>query len=128
MRTRLSYRLVENASRLLETRRLSLIVDLDQTIIHAAFDPTVGEWMKDENNANHPATRVSWLHIPDRAFCGLAHCTDSQCLHIGHSTVCSAWKSARILYQIATKVARVFERGHQAVRASYIHHGHAELR
>ncbi|GAB5593195.1 CTD phosphatase Fcp1 [Umbelopsis nana] len=47
----------ENASRLLETRRLSLIVDLDQTIIHAAFDPTVGEWMKDENNANHPATR-----------------------------------------------------------------------
>ncbi|KAM3579041.1 CTD phosphatase Fcp1 [Umbelopsis sp. WA50703] len=47
----------ENASRLLDTRRLSLIVDLDQTIIHAAFDPTVGEWMNDENNENHPATK-----------------------------------------------------------------------
>lgn len=51
----------ENASRLLETRRLSLIVDLDQTIIHAACDPTVGEWMNDKNNKNHPATKVSWL-------------------------------------------------------------------
>jgi TFIIF-interacting CTD phosphatase-like protein len=51
----------ENAARLLETRRLSLIVDLDQTIIHAACDPTVGEWMNDKNNKNHPATKVSWL-------------------------------------------------------------------
>jgi TFIIF-interacting CTD phosphatase-like protein len=50
---------LENASRLLETRRLSLIVDLDQTIIHAACDPTVGEWMNDKNNKNHPATKVS---------------------------------------------------------------------
>lgn len=50
----------ENAARLLETRRLSLIVDLDQTIIHAACDPTVGEWMNDKNNKNHPATKVSW--------------------------------------------------------------------
>ncbi|KAI8580503.1 hypothetical protein K450DRAFT_237359 [Umbelopsis ramanniana AG] len=47
----------ENAARLLETRRLSLIVDLDQTIIHAACDPTVGEWMNDKNNKNHPATK-----------------------------------------------------------------------
>ncbi|KAH8547760.1 TFIIF-interacting CTD phosphatase [Umbelopsis sp. PMI_123] len=47
----------ENAARLLETRRLSLIVDLDQTIIHAACDPTVGEWMNDKNNTNHPATK-----------------------------------------------------------------------
>lgn len=30
---------------LLRTRRLSLIVDLDQTIIHTTVDPTVGEWM-----------------------------------------------------------------------------------
>jgi TFIIF-interacting CTD phosphatase-like protein len=51
----------ENAARLLETRRLSLIVDLDQTIIHAACDPTVGEWMNDKNNTNHPATKVSWI-------------------------------------------------------------------
>lgn len=29
----------------MSTRRLSLIVDLDQTIIHTTVDPTVGEWM-----------------------------------------------------------------------------------
>lgn len=34
-----------STSHLLSTRRLSLIVDLDQTIIHATVDPTVGEWM-----------------------------------------------------------------------------------
>lgn len=30
---------------LLNTRKLSLIVDLDQTIIHTTVDPTVGEWI-----------------------------------------------------------------------------------
>jgi RNA polymerase II subunit A-like phosphatase len=29
----------------LTNRKLSLIVDLDQTIIHTTVDPTVGEWM-----------------------------------------------------------------------------------
>ncbi|KAK4683531.1 RNA polymerase II subunit A C-terminal domain phosphatase, partial [Tremellales sp. Uapishka_1] len=40
---------LENLSRdtLLSTRRLSLIVDLDQTIIHTTVDPTVGEWMSE---------------------------------------------------------------------------------
>lgn len=32
---------------LLSSRRLSLIVDLDQTIIHTTVDPTVGEWMNE---------------------------------------------------------------------------------
>ncbi|WRT70407.1 uncharacterized protein IL334_007405 [Kwoniella shivajii] len=32
---------------LLSTRRLSLIVDLDQTIIHTTVDPTVAEWMEE---------------------------------------------------------------------------------
>ncbi|WVO12433.1 hypothetical protein L204_100032 [Cryptococcus depauperatus] len=38
---------LENLSRnaLLSARRLSLIVDLDQTIIHTTVDPTVGEWL-----------------------------------------------------------------------------------
>lgn len=38
---------LENLTRdaLLSTRRLSLIVDLDQTIIHTTVDPTVAEWM-----------------------------------------------------------------------------------
>jgi RNA polymerase II subunit A-like phosphatase len=30
---------------LLKSRKLTLIVDLDQTIIHTTVDPTVGEWM-----------------------------------------------------------------------------------
>lgn len=37
----------ENSRRLLRERKLSLIVDLDQTIVHATVDPTVGEWMED---------------------------------------------------------------------------------
>ncbi|KAJ7634451.1 hypothetical protein FB45DRAFT_829675 [Roridomyces roridus] len=34
----------ETADELLNSRKLSLIVDLDQTIVHATVDPTVGEW------------------------------------------------------------------------------------
>lgn len=45
----------ESTRRLLEQRKLALIVDLDQTIIHATVDPTVGEWMKDQSNANYKA-------------------------------------------------------------------------
>jgi RNA polymerase II subunit A-like phosphatase len=41
--------------RLLASRRLSLVVDLDQTIIHATVDPTVGEWKEDKDNPNHRA-------------------------------------------------------------------------
>ena len=35
----------ETAAHLLKSRKLSLIVDLDQTIVHATVDPTVGEWI-----------------------------------------------------------------------------------
>ncbi|RUO95418.1 HAD-like domain-containing protein, partial [Jimgerdemannia flammicorona] len=52
----------ENTDRLLASRRLSLIVDLDQTIIHATWDPTVEDWMKDEKNVNHPATKVGFWY------------------------------------------------------------------
>jgi len=45
----------ESTSRLLSHRKLALIVDLDQTIIHATVDPTVGEWMKDTSNPNYKA-------------------------------------------------------------------------
>ena len=41
-------------------RKLSLIVDLDQTIIHTTVDPTVGEWMaeieRDEEEELVPPT------------------------------------------------------------------------
>lgn len=35
----------ETAEHLLKSKKLSLIVDLDQTIVHATVDPTVGEWI-----------------------------------------------------------------------------------
>lgn len=35
----------ETAEHLRKARKLSLIVDLDQTIVHATVDPTVGEWI-----------------------------------------------------------------------------------
>ncbi|PFH49674.1 hypothetical protein AMATHDRAFT_147139 [Amanita thiersii Skay4041] len=37
----------ETADHLLRSRKLSLIVDLDQTIVHATVDPTVGEWISE---------------------------------------------------------------------------------
>ncbi|GAA5866573.1 hypothetical protein JCM8547_005463 [Rhodosporidiobolus lusitaniae] len=42
-------------TRLLSTKKLSLIVDLDQTIVHATVDPTVGEWLQDPSNPNYSA-------------------------------------------------------------------------
>ncbi|GKZ39900.1 carboxy-terminal domain (CTD) phosphatase, partial [Aspergillus brasiliensis] len=49
-------RVEEDAKRrLLSNRKLSLVVDLDQTIIHATVDPTVGEWMQDKENPNYQA-------------------------------------------------------------------------
>ncbi|KAK3319587.1 hypothetical protein B0T19DRAFT_493041 [Cercophora scortea] len=43
--------------RLLLQRKLSLVVDLDQTIIHACIDPTVGEWQRDPSNPNHESVK-----------------------------------------------------------------------
>lgn len=47
----------ESISHLLSQRKLALVVDLDQTVIHATVDPTVGEWMKDPDNPNFEALK-----------------------------------------------------------------------
>ncbi len=47
----------EAKRRLLASRKLSLVVDLDQTIIQATVDPTVADWQKDEHNPNHDAVK-----------------------------------------------------------------------
>jgi RNA polymerase II subunit A C-terminal domain phosphatase len=47
----------EAKRRLLAARKLSLVVDLDQTIIHAAVDPTIAEWQKDIENPNYEAVK-----------------------------------------------------------------------
>ncbi|KAF2147221.1 uncharacterized protein K452DRAFT_3678 [Aplosporella prunicola CBS 121167] len=47
----------EAKRRLLANKKLSLVVDLDQTIIHATVDPTVAEWKKDPDNPNYDAVK-----------------------------------------------------------------------
>ncbi|KAL6939187.1 hypothetical protein ACO0RG_003015 [Hanseniaspora osmophila] len=38
---------------LLKQKKLILVVDLDQTVIHCGVDPTIGEWIKDPQNPNY---------------------------------------------------------------------------
>ncbi|KJZ73454.1 hypothetical protein HIM_07248 [Hirsutella minnesotensis 3608] len=47
----------DTQKRLLRQRKLSLVVDLDQTIIHACIEPTIGDWQKDPSNPNYEAVR-----------------------------------------------------------------------
>ncbi|KAK6516679.1 RNA polymerase II [Arthrobotrys conoides] len=47
----------EAKKRLLSAKKLSLVVDLDQTIIQATVDPTVGEWRDDPSNPNYHAVK-----------------------------------------------------------------------
>ena len=59
--------------RLLKNRKLSLVVDLDQTIIHACIDPTVGEWQADKSNPNHDSVKdVKKFQLADDGPRGLA--------------------------------------------------------
>ncbi|KAI1332441.1 hypothetical protein F5Y16DRAFT_357800 [Xylariaceae sp. FL0255] len=48
---------MQSQRRLLKDRKLSLVVDLDQTIIHACIEPTVGEWQQDPTNPNYEAVK-----------------------------------------------------------------------
>ncbi|KAH6638537.1 hypothetical protein BKA67DRAFT_506570, partial [Truncatella angustata] len=48
---------VELQERLLKQRKLSLVVDLDQTVIHACVEPTIGEWQRDPTNPNHESVK-----------------------------------------------------------------------
>jgi RNA polymerase II subunit A-like phosphatase len=59
--------------RLLKNRKLSLVVDLDQTIIHACIEPTVGDWQDDPNSPNHEAVKdVAKFQLKDEGVRGLA--------------------------------------------------------
>ncbi|KAI5959149.1 fcp1 [Candida pseudojiufengensis] len=48
---------MNTTDRLNEEKKLILVVDLDQTVIHATVDPTVGEWQSDPSNPNYPAVK-----------------------------------------------------------------------
>lgn len=59
--------------RLLKHRKLSLVVDLDQTIIHACIEPTVGEWQRDPTSPNYDAVKeVRSFQLNDDGPRGLA--------------------------------------------------------
>lgn len=59
--------------RLLEKRKLSLVVDLDQTVIHACIEPTIGEWQSDKLSPNYEAVKdVVKFQLSDDAPRGLA--------------------------------------------------------
>ena len=47
----------EAKRRLLASRKLSLVVDIDLTIIQATVEHTVADWQKDPNNPNHDAVK-----------------------------------------------------------------------
>lgn len=38
-------------------KKLVLVVDLDQTVIHCGVDPTIGEWSRDPKNPNYEALK-----------------------------------------------------------------------
>lgn len=56
-----------SSDRLLKEEKLILVVDLDQTVIHAAVDPTIGEWMRDTSNPNHEALKdVQYFSLEEK--------------------------------------------------------------
>ncbi|AET39639.1 protein serine/threonine phosphatase Ecym_4610 [Eremothecium cymbalariae DBVPG len=53
-----AYTLEKSAQKQLrEARKLVLVVDLDQTVIHCGVDPTIGEWSKDPDNPNYESLK-----------------------------------------------------------------------
>lgn len=53
----------ERANVLLKGRKLSLLLDLDQTVIHATVDPVVGSWLNDPHNLNFPTLKDVYFFI-----------------------------------------------------------------
>ncbi|KAF2743904.1 hypothetical protein M011DRAFT_471030 [Sporormia fimetaria CBS 119925] len=63
----------EARTRLLSAKKLSLIVDLDQTVIHTTCERTVADWQADENNPNHEAVKdVRSFQLADDAHSNIA--------------------------------------------------------
>jgi len=58
----------------LNGRKLSLVVDLDQTIIHATVDPTVAQWQADPDEVNHEVLKdVQSFSLPDPGYVPEGH-------------------------------------------------------
>ena len=46
------------SNRLLKQRKLSLLLDLDQTVVHATVDQTVQQWLDNPENPEFPTIKV----------------------------------------------------------------------
>jgi RNA polymerase II subunit A C-terminal domain phosphatase len=52
--------------RLLNEKKLSMLLDLDQTVVHATVDDQVKGWLEDPENLSFPRINdVSWFTLPD---------------------------------------------------------------
>jgi RNA polymerase II subunit A-like phosphatase len=71
----------EAKTRLLQARKLSLIVDLDQTVIHTTCERTIAEWQADPENPNYEAVKdVQSFQLADDNLAGVAaNCIMSRC-------------------------------------------------
>lgn len=64
----------ETEDRLLKSRKLTLVVDLDQTIIHATVDPTVAQWQNNPSARNHDVLKdVQAFSLPDAGYVPAGH-------------------------------------------------------
>jgi RNA polymerase II subunit A-like phosphatase len=63
----------EAKERLLQAKKLSLIVDLDQTVIHTTCERTIAEWQADPENPNYEAVKdVQSFQLADDNLAGVA--------------------------------------------------------
>lgn len=57
-----------STQKLLQARKLTLLVDLDQTILHATVDASVEAWLRDPNHPNHAHAKViPWSNMSCRS-------------------------------------------------------------
>lgn len=83
-----------STDRLLEERKLILVVDLDQTVIHAAVDPTIGEWMKDPSNPNYEAVKdVQSFSLEEKL---LPHPSNAASLKYNSNVTTTCWYYVKV--------------------------------
>lgn len=121
----------ETKIRLLADRKLSLIVDLDQTIVHATVDPTVGEWMDDQANPNWEVLQgVGRFQLadptaPPRTVPDADHCwyyLKKRCVAL------QARRTTGLTLGAQARTRRLSERDGQDIRDAHLHHGHPSVR